>query len=237
MPIDRAVHAAFYMEPAILNEMLSCGRFNTMLLNNVRDCGVEGMFPIQYITKCWDIVLRPEGFAEEYRDFVKWLRLRNSQVKDFFLHWGFDLDKLNIQFWNYDQIYTFFDDEPDKFIESAVYDYSQAGTREKDVRLYMAGMKWNIPKVKELLADDADMRAPIYNDDIIHSLETDLCQEANAMNAEVFYLIQDYWENPDYDLYNLLCGYDSPLCRLFSWAGYETVMQTIAGFRDSLLKG
>lgn len=226
-PTVRAVHAVFYMESGILYDLLQNGQFDTALMNNIKDSGVEGLFPIHYITRCWDIILREDAFAEDCRVFVRWLKLRNEQIKDFYRHWGFDIDKLNIEFWNYDLTYTFFDDYEDDFIKEAIETYGGAGTREIDVQLYMAGMKCNIPKVKSLLKEGANINAPIFNFEGCHKLTTDLCNEANQMSANVFYMIQDYWEDPDDGCYDVLDNCEHPLNSLMTWAGYETVMQEL----------
>lgn len=231
-PTERAVHAAFYMEPGILYDMLRKEQFNTALLNNIKDSGVEGMFPIRYITKCWDIILREDAFAEDCRAFVRWLKLRNNQVKDFYKHWGFDIDKLNIEFCNYDLTYTVFDDYEDDFIKEAIDTYGEAGTREIDVQLYMAGMKCNIPKVKSLLDDGANMTALIYDFEGCHKLTTDLCNEANMMSRNVFYMMQRYWEDPDDGRYDVLDNCELPLNSLMTWAGYETVMKTLMEYSE-----
>ena len=225
-PTKMAVHAAFYMEPVILQQLLQDGKFETNLLNNIKDSGVDGMFPIRYITKCWDIVLRPEAFKKETRDFVSWLRLRNNQVKNFYRHWGFDIDKLNIEYWDYDLNYTVFDDYEEEFINDAIDKYGEAGTREIDVQHYMAGMKCNIPKVKQLLEEGANTEAPIYDYYGCHTLKTDLFDKVWMMSQQIFRYIQEYWENTN-KVRDLLDNVERPLNSLLMWAGYESVMQVL----------
>ena len=227
VPNDIAVHAAFYIEPDVLQQLLENGKFDTTLMNNIEDSGVDGMFPIRYITKCWDVVLRPEAFNEDTRDFVQWLRLRNNQVKGFYKHWGFDVDKLNIEYWNYDMNYTVFDDYEDDFIEEAIETYGEAGTRENDVRLYMAGMKCNIPEVKRLLDEGANMTASIYNCDGCHKLTTDLCDESYIISGRLFKYLKEYWEDGVEVRFLLDDGFEPPLNSLLLWAGYDEVMKVL----------
>lgn len=227
-PSEMAVFAALYLEPEILQQLKRDKQFDTLLLNNIRGCPVETMFPIQNITKCWDLILRPDAFAEDLRDMVKWLRERNNLVKDFYRYWGINVEKLSIPYREcFDGYLTyFFEDELDDYIiEQSLEKHAADGTREIDVRLFIECMRMNIPEVKKLLAEGANMGAIIYDGERSMRLDQELRAESSKASGQIFKYLQKYWEDPEDGPTNFMEEFTFPY--FVAWAGYEDVIQVL----------
>ena len=227
-PREMAVFAALYLEPEILQQLKRDGQFDTLLLNNIQECPVATMFPIQYITRCWDLILRPDAFSEDLRGMVKWLRERNNQVKDFYRYWGINVEKLSIPYRECFNGYLtcFFEDELDDYIiEKSLEKHGTDGTREIDVRLFIECMRMNIPEVKKLLAEGAYMGAIIYDGERSMRLDQELRAESSKASRQIFRFLQNYWENPEYGVTDFIDEFTFPY--FVAWAGYEEVIQVL----------
>lgn len=98
---SKAVNAVFYIEPSIIEEMIDADEFDTSLLEDIGMESIEDKIPLQYLVKCWDIILLLQGFQQRIRPRIEQMRTNNDKMKECLRkRLGIDIDALEIKFWD-----------------------------------------------------------------------------------------------------------------------------------------
>ena len=222
---SKAVNAVFYIEPSILEKMLDTGEFDTALLEDIGIESLEDKIPLQYLVKCWDIILLPQGFKQEIRPCIDRMRTKNDRMKECFRkRLGIDIDALEIKFWDMRGILRLssvnetIEDILDKTMEQLLAE----GSRREDVLLFCESLKFNAPKVEKLLEEGADCRALFEFGDERVSAADIINTEVGYLCTEVLWMVLDCLDNPR-SLYNILGSMQ--LEDFLMWAAYEQISQ------------
>lgn len=165
----QSIKAAFYALPDRLQKIIDAGNFNkdTLFDDVLYYTDMEG-FPIWRIPQCWkiaigDVNMYRDSCQDAVRDFVK----RNDAVMEIFAR-EFGVEYTTIDFQKYHECY--YSEEPDWSDEDIISDAEaevlkkKFGTRPVDVQLFCAVVRFDFPRVKELLEQGANPYATVYDD-------------------------------------------------------------------------
>jgi len=165
-PCQEVIKAVFYANPEKLRQLIDEGRFCGRLLE---DTGMlVSPLPIWRIPQLWEASI---GEVSEWHKDVQYLiedfKSRVLHMKELISR-TFDILYTPIDY----QQYTgdFYASAPDESMEDALWvdDIKEAyknGARPIDVELYCAGVKFDFPRVEELLMQGADPDAPMEDGD------------------------------------------------------------------------
>lgn len=230
---SKSVNAVFYIESSLLEEMLDTGEFDTALLEDIGMESIENKIPLQYLVKCWDIILRPHTFKLETQPKIERMRRRNERIKALFKErLGIDIDAMEIRFWEMRGIIrlSYADETVEDVLDKTMEQFLAEGFKREDVLLFCESLKFNAPEVEKLLKAGADC-------DALFDLGDEEVSAANWVNTEVGYLctevlwmLLDYHEKSCYpfDIQGAL-----PLGGFFSWAAYEQISQLFDKYDNS----
>ena len=222
---SKAVNAVFYIEPSIIEEMIDAGEFDTALLEDIGMESIEDKIPLQYLVKCWDIILLLQGFQQRIRPRIEQMRTNNDKMKECFRkRLGIDIDALEIKFWDLHGILRLsavnetVEDIFDKTMEQLLAE----GSRREDVLLYCESLKFNVPEVEKLLEEGADCWALFEFGSERLSAADIIYTEVNYLCSEVLWMVLVYQDKPC-SLYDIRGSMQ--LDDFLSWAAYELIIQ------------
>lgn len=230
---SKAVNAVFYIEPSIIEEMIDAGEFDTTLLEDIGMESIEDKIPLQYLVKCWDIILRPHTFKLENRPRIERMRMRNERIKSLFKErLGIDIDAMEIRFWEMRGInrLAFEDDTVEDVLDKPLEQLLAEGFREEDVLLFCESLKFNAPEVEQLLkaGADCDTLFDLGDEEVTASDWVNI--EVGYLCTEVLWMLLDYHEKANY-LFDILGSLQ--LEEFFSWAAYEQISQLFDKYDNS----
>lgn len=163
---QKAINAVFYANPVKLQQLIDEGHFYARLLE---DTGLLSKpFPIWRITQCWLEAFggEPTGYREEIQATVSDFYARCLQIKDIFQS-AFNVEFTPINYQDYWQ--DFYCEDPSASEDDCLdYESPEAlekyGTTQLDIDLYCAVVKFDFPKVIDLLKKGANPSAPTSDD-------------------------------------------------------------------------
>ena len=217
---QEAVKAVFYAHPDRLQRLIDEGHLRIDLLE---DIGLLGKpFPIWSITQCWEEALGYDAAAYRDEKTVADFMARNQKVKAIFQkNFNIEYSPINYQtYWEY--FYSEDPEIPDSDIVSPeeAKVLSMMGTTQLDVELYCAVVKFDLPRIKELLKKGANPSAIIDTNDrwdkgAYGRIDSECaflctCRLAYAWNAV---------EEPPLD--------DNEIGDLVGWAAHESVYRCL----------
>lgn len=227
------MNAVFYIEPSIIEEMIDADEFDTSLLEDIGMESIEDKIPLQYLVKCWDIILLLQGFQQRIRPRIEQMRTNNDKMKECFRkRLGIDIDALEIKFWDMRGILRLssvnetIEDILDKTMEQLLAE----GSRREDVLLFCESLKFNAPEVEKLLKAGADCDALFDLGDEEVSAENWVNTEVGYLCTEVLWMLLDYHEKANYS-FDILGSLQ--LEEFFSWAAYEQISQLFDKYDNS----
>lgn len=163
---QKAINAAFYADPDLLRQLIDEGNFPKSLVDDIGLLSTP--FPIWRIPQCWEIAMGtdPSIYRDEIQGEVSDFMERNAKVKAIFAE-TFSIDYTPIDYQKYCDY--FFSEAPDESDENILVDDNLAeiykyGSRDLDIQLYCAVVRFDFPKVKELLEKGADPYMPASSD-------------------------------------------------------------------------
>lgn len=217
---QKAIKAVFYAHPDRLQRIIDEGHFRVDLLEDINL--LSNPFPIWRITQCWEEALGDDATTYMEEKAVADFMARNQKVKAIFQR-NFGIEYMPINYQTYWEDYYSRDPEeldtniisPDK-----VKVLSKLGTTQLDVELYCAVVKFDLPRIKELLVKGANPWATMDKDDRWDDgawgrIDSECaflctCRLAYAWNAV---------EEPPLD--------DSEIKDLIGWAAHERVYRCL----------
>ena len=164
---QKAINATFYANPVKLQQLIDEEHLSERLLE---DIGMMSKpFPIWRIPQCWEEAMGtdPAAYAEECREEVADFMARNHKVKEIFQN-VFHIEYTPIDYQSYWE--DFYATDPDDSLEDIFYgdsieDLAKYGTTQLDMDLYCAVVKFDYPKVIELLKQGANPSVPTADEE------------------------------------------------------------------------
>lgn len=202
---QEAIDAVFYANPEKVKELIEGGHFYPRLLKSTGL--LDSTFPIWVIPQFWEAAIRdPQEWIKESRPIVTDFFLRVHQVKDI-LHEAFGIDFSPVDYSQFLQELEIYD--ADDTIEDILGDnymemYCSHGRRLIDVELYCAWMRFDLPKMKELLLAGANPNEDVPDD--VESLYDVLSCDCAYFSIEIWHYMENKQQDPVEDcmLYKLL---------------------------------
>ena len=165
----QCINAAFYALPDRLQALIDEGHFEEDLLRDIHLGTDYPDFPIWRIPQCWKIAIGEDiaSYKDDVRPHLEDFVQRNARVMDIFSA-RFGVEYTPIDFQQYHE--CFFSDDPewtDEEIlggEDPAFLAREYGTRPIDLELYCATLRFDFPRVKELLLKGANPYAEACDD-------------------------------------------------------------------------
>lgn len=163
--LTKALNAVFKARPNVLEEMIANGTFCTDLLQNT-GC-YSAPFPIYMITKCWEELVKPEKWKEQYRGKVYDAINRNNRIKNIWKErFGVDIDTLEINVSDY--LADMYSDFPFSYlveVDNVVREMTFQWEADDRIALFNACYTYNFKEAERLLKNGGDAMW-IYNIDL-----------------------------------------------------------------------
>lgn len=167
----KALRAVFKARPDILEEMIENRTFSSSLL---QDTGCySAPFPIYMITKCWEELVIPDKWNEEYREKVYNAINRNNRIKEIWKEkFGIDIDNLEINVADY--LADMYIDMPCSYleeVENIIRVMTWQGEHVDRIALFKACYSFDFAEAERLLKNGGDAMW-IYNLDLFDDYNT-----------------------------------------------------------------
>lgn len=187
---EALIKATYHNKYELVSKLIKCDEFDE---NIIQDIGLLDIpCPLYYITICCKRTMRGE-FRADTMPFVKKQRIRIDKLLQLWRERiGVDVDA-KIDYKKYEKYFhCYSDDESDEYVLMDPREkYTENGCREIDIDLFIAVVKFQFSKVKELLEIGANPNARLFTIDDKELFYEDYLNCLDRIEEECAYICVD----------------------------------------------